>query len=63
MKADEEADLLARERAETASEVAESERICRVEAEIEADIPLRREREMRRTFFRGGVIQAATASS
>lgn len=63
MKAADEAALLARERAETASEVAESERICRVEAEIEAEIPLLRAREMRRTFFRSGATQAATTSS
>lgn len=49
---DEEAALQRREQAETGWERAESERIERVEAEIEAERPCLRQRELRRTFSR-----------
>lgn len=64
MEADEEATLQARERAETPEEAEESARILGVERGIAADIPIRRARELRRTFGRAdGRVYAAAAAA
>lgn len=56
---EDEADLRAWKEMETASERAESERILRIEAQIEAERPFLRERELRRTFSQHRQPQAA----
>ncbi|HEX7059991.1 MAG TPA: hypothetical protein VF176_09095 [Solirubrobacterales bacterium] len=61
MEAEEEEACQARERAETPEERKESLRILRVEAEIEAEIPLLRLRKLRKTFSRPKLAYAATA--
>jgi hypothetical protein len=63
MEAEEEAAFQARERAETPEEAEDSARILGVERGIAADIPICRERELRRTFGQvGGRAYAAAAA-
>jgi hypothetical protein len=52
LEADEEAAFLARERTETPEEREEAARLLAIEAEIAAEVPLLRERELRKTFSR-----------
>lgn len=59
LEEDEEAAMWERDVTETAFEREESERILRAEAEIEVDIPIRRARELQRTFARLRRRQAA----
>ena len=62
MEADEEAAYQARERAETSLEREESARILATEAQIEAERPILRARELHRTFSRPKPTYAAAAT-
>jgi hypothetical protein len=59
---DEEAAMQRREENETPWEREESKQILRAEAEIAADTPIRRNRELMKTFSSAQAPQAATAS-
>jgi hypothetical protein len=61
-EADDEAAYQARERAETSLEREESARILAIEAKIEAERPILRARELRRTFARLKPTYAAAAA-